>query len=257
MTTHSKPYPAGVPCWFDLTTPNVVEARNFYSALFGWEYDIAGEEFGFYSNALIGGKRVAGMGQPPPDTPAYPAWTVMLASDDLHGDVAKIKSLGGNVVVEPMEIPGQGHMVIANDSTGAVFGLWQSGSHFGAHITDEPGSMTWSEVNTRDAAKTLDFYTKIFGLSSQLVPTGIVYHMLSHGDQNAHGILQMDENWDASIPSHWMVYFAVSDLEQSIAKATGAGGKILVPPFDSGYGRISVLSDPHGTTFSIVQLKQR
>ena len=46
MTTYSHAKPAGAPTWSDLMTPDVDAALNFYHAVFGWEYDIGGPEFG-------------------------------------------------------------------------------------------------------------------------------------------------------------------------------------------------------------------
>ena len=62
MTTFSRPKPRGTPTWVDLTTPDPDGARKFYHALFGWDYDISGPEFGSYANARSGPSLVAGIG---------------------------------------------------------------------------------------------------------------------------------------------------------------------------------------------------
>src|SRR5918992_3696816 len=55
-------YAPGTPSWVDLGTSDPESAREFYSQVFGWEYEIGGEETGFYANCLVNGKRVAGLG---------------------------------------------------------------------------------------------------------------------------------------------------------------------------------------------------
>ena len=53
MTTHAYAKPAGTPTWGDLMTPDIDAARAFYHAVFGWEYDIGGPEFGGYTTARL------------------------------------------------------------------------------------------------------------------------------------------------------------------------------------------------------------
>jgi predicted enzyme related to lactoylglutathione lyase len=55
------------------------------------------------------------------------------------------------------------------------------------------------------------------------------------------------------VPSHWHVYFGVTDADATVAKASDLGGSVLVPPFDTPVGRMAVIGDPQGAVFSIVQ----
>ena len=59
-------YAPGTPSWVDLTTPDLEAALRFYGGLFGWEFEDAGEAAGHYHQALLRGKRVAGIGPNPP-----------------------------------------------------------------------------------------------------------------------------------------------------------------------------------------------
>ena len=51
------------------------------------------------------------------------------------------------------------------------------------------------------------------------------------------------------VPPHWSVTFAVDDADATAAKATELGGKVIVPPFDAPWVRMTVLTDPQGATF--------
>ena len=51
------------------------------------------------------------------------------------------------------------------------------------------------------------------------------------------------------IPAHWSVTFAVDDADAIAAKATELGGKVVVPPFDAPWVRMTVVTDPQGATF--------
>ena len=67
-------------------------------------------------------------------------------------------------------------------------------------------------VATRNANQARDFYTQLFQATSEAVPGDVTYYTLhKHGDMIG-GILQMDEQWPASIPAHWMPYFAVKSV---------------------------------------------
>ena len=51
------------------------------------------------------------------------------------------------------------------------------------------------------------------------------------------------------VPPHWSVTFAVDDADATAAKATELGGKVIVPPFDAPWVRMTVITDPQGATF--------
>jgi uncharacterized protein len=50
-------------------------------------------------------------------------------------------------------------------------------------------------------------------------------------------------------PAHWSVTLAVADADATAAKATELGGRVIVPPFDAPWVRMTVLADPQGATF--------
>ena len=77
--------------------------------------------------------------------------------------MAKVKEAGGAVMVEPMDVMDLGRMAIFADPTGAVLGVWQPGTFIGAEIVNEPGALSWNEVNTRDPGAAKVFYGSVFG----------------------------------------------------------------------------------------------
>ncbi len=54
-------------------------------------------------------------------------------------------------------------------------------------------------------------------------------------------------------PAHWVVYFGLPDAAAAVAAAERGGGSVLVRDFDSPYGRMAGLSDPHGAPFWVVE----
>jgi predicted enzyme related to lactoylglutathione lyase len=247
-------YAAGTPSWVDLATSDPEGARRFYGGLFGWEFEIGEPEASYYTNCTVGGRKVAGMGGEPAPDGMPTAWTTYIASDDVDATAKLASDNGATVMVEPMDILQYGRMFVATDPTGAVFGAWQAGEHTGAEAVNEPGSVTWSELTTRDLDRAMDFYGSVFGYTWQpMEAPGARYMTFSVGDKVVGGSIQMDDAWPAEIPSHWMVYFAVADTRATVAKAEELGGAVSVPPVDTPQGTFAVLRDPQGGVFSVIE----
>jgi predicted enzyme related to lactoylglutathione lyase len=83
------------------------------------------------------------------------------------------------------------------------------------------------------------------------------YTMWTLGGEPVAGMIRMDEHWPADVPPHWMVYFAVSDVDATAAHAVELGGTVPVPANDIEVGRFAVLNDPQGAAFSVINLKER
>lgn len=243
----------GTVSWFDLMTNDLEETRRFYGGLFDWTFDIGPQEMNFYSMCNVGGRPAAGMGQIPPGAQFPPSWTVYFSVTSVDETATKVGEAGGSVIMPAMDVPNAGRMAVCADPTGAVFGIWQPGGHTGAGITDDPGAMTWCEVNTRDAQKAREFYAQVFGLEVHKMD-GMDYWTLHQGEETAAGVLQMTDEWPAEIPPHWMPYFAVGDTDVAADKVKELGGSVKVEPFDTPFGRIAVIADPGGAFLSLIAL---
>jgi predicted enzyme related to lactoylglutathione lyase len=245
MVTRDTAWPAGTPCWVDLGA-DVEKAQAFYSSLFGWDiqqYEPAEME---YWGCFLNGKRVAGLGRQQ-DTSQPTVWTTYLATDNADDTVARIRSAGGQVLMEPMDITDQGRMAIAMDPGGAVFGLWQAGTHTGMEVANEPGAVTWNEDMTGDFEGNQKFYADVFGYSyDDMSAEGFQYATMSVGGSVVGGIGKTDNH------PNWTTYFAVDNTDATVAKAQELGGSVVRPASDSPYGRMAVLADDQGTVFAVM-----
>lgn len=241
--------------WADLATPDVGKARAFYGELLGWSYTGGDDpKTGFYTTGNRNGRRVAAMWQKPPEMPVS-VWGIYIGVDSADDATAKVKAAGGQVLQPAIDVMDYGRMALFTDPTGAAFGVWQSKSHTGAQIVNEPGAMVWHEVYTRDAAKALDFYTKVFGLKSQKMEgDGMEYWTLHlpQTEEPVAGLMQMGDTFPKEVPSAWNTYFAVSDADAATKKVEKLGGKVMQPAFDTPYGRMSAVVDPFGATFCLI-----
>jgi hypothetical protein len=69
------------------------------------------------------GRDVAAIGSPAPEG-MPPTWGTCIWVDDVDATAAKVKGAGGSLVMEPFDSLDGGHMAVAADPSGAVFGLW-------------------------------------------------------------------------------------------------------------------------------------
>jgi len=121
-----------------------------------------------------------------------------------------------------------------------------------------PGSICWRELATRDLPAAMEFYSKLFGWSlPQTKITPMEYKEIVMDDVAYGGMMAMDENWPADVPTHWTSYIAVKNADETAEKITSNGGTVRVPPFDApGVGRLSLVADPDGAAFAIIQFTQ-
>jgi len=248
-------YDPGTPSWVDLTTPDVDAASRFYGELFGWTTEAAGppEETGGYAMFQLNGKNVAGVG-PPQGGDQPPMWATYVSTDDADGVAAKARDAGAMVLVEPMDIMDAGRMAFVMHPAAGAIGMWQPKRHMGAQLVNEPGALTWNELQTRDPDGAKAFLSATFGWQPDDQDFGgMTYTVLNLGDAGIGGMMRMSDEVPAEAPAFWMTYFEVADCDASAAKAQELGGAVVVQPADiPGVGRFAIITDPAGATFGVI-----
>ena len=250
-----KEYPDGLFSWVDLATSDPVGAAAFYGGLFGWEAEALPIDMGgTYTMFRIDGHNVAGMGELSPEMQAQgipPNWSSYVKHSDADVIAAKTTAAGGMVVMPPMDVMDQGRMMLATDTTGAAFGVWQPKNHIGAQLVNVPNTLVWNELATRDVAASQAFYEAVFGWTNESDESG--YVMFRNNGRMQAGMLAMNEAFGDDVPPNWAVYFLVEDINASSQKAKALGGILIVPPTPAGeMGHFSVIQDPQGAIFSII-----
>ncbi|MER6185031.1 MULTISPECIES: VOC family protein [unclassified Streptomyces] len=247
--------PEGTPCWADAMFSDVEGAKSFYGDVLGWTFGEASSEYGNYTQAYADGKAVAAVVPPMPGQEGQSQWCLYLASPDAAATAGKIRDNGGDVLMEPMAVGDFGTMCLARDPSGAVFGVWQAGQHEGFEAIGEPGAYAWAEVFTREPAKTDDFLTAVFPYrAKQMEDDAVDFRIFDIGENTVLGRMKMTDDFPPEVPSYVNVYFAVSDCDDAVAKATKLGGVLRFGPMSSPFGRFAALSDPQGASFSVIDL---
>jgi uncharacterized protein len=250
-------YAPGTFCWADLGTPDAAAAKRFYTSLFGWtaEDRPMGPD-AYYTMLQVDGRAVAALYQQESAQQGMPPhWLSYISVASANEVARRAKELGGTALMDPFDVLDVGRMAMVQDPTGAVVALWEPRSHAGAAVMGEPGSICWNELATTDTARAGTFYTSLLGWAAEAQPMSAgAYTMFSDQGAARGGMTAIARSW-GSVPPHWLVYFAVSDIEGQTALAQSLGGAVRVPPADApGVGRFSVLADPQGAIFAAIEL---
>jgi hypothetical protein len=100
------------------------------------------------------------------------------------------------------------------------------------------------EIGARDGAKLQEFYRTLFDWKIQVDPQ-FHYGMVDTGGQG--GINGGISTLPAEAHPYVTFYVRVDNLESSLAKAEGLGGKTIIPPTPiPGVGSIAMFTDPEG-----------
>ena len=112
---------------FEMPYDNRQRMAAFYQSAFGWQTQMLGEEMGHYVVAHTT-ETVDGMVSTPGTInggfyerkPEWPAQhpSVVIAVDDIRAAMQQVAAAGGDVLGEPMEIPGIGQYVSFMDTEG-------------------------------------------------------------------------------------------------------------------------------------------
>jgi uncharacterized protein len=268
-------YLPGVPCWVDTSQPDPEAAVAFYGGLFGWEFENVmppGSDASYFVGRIRGGD-VAAIAPIAEGAPPAAMWNTYVWVESADETAGKVRDAGGSVVSEPFDVLDAGRMAVFADPEGALFCVWQAKQHKGAKVVNEHGSLNFNDLNTRDAQGAKSFYGAVFGWQTLELPGGFQMWILpGYGDYLARdnpglregleemGAMKGFEDVVASIipiaddqpdvPPHWGLTFAVDDADAIADKATKLGGKVILPPMDAPWVRMTVIADPQGATFT-------
>jgi predicted enzyme related to lactoylglutathione lyase len=242
-------------CWIELATSNQDAAKSFYGALFGWTVrDVPIGPKNVYSLLELQGRVAAGAFAISPSESVAgvpPHWHLYVAVASADEAAKKAGELGGKVMEGPFEVMDRGRAALIQDPTGAYFSVWQAKNRIGIGVTGEPGAFCWADLNTPDQARAKTFYEDLF--EWKLKP--------GQGKESGYLHIVNGENYIGGVPPsgqgngnppHWLIYFAVADVDAAFQTAKDSNAKILLAPMDfEGVGRVAMLADPQGAVFAL------
>jgi predicted enzyme related to lactoylglutathione lyase len=260
-------YIPGVPCWVDTRQPDPKSAAAFYRDLFGWDVEEAADPE--YTLARIRGGDVAGIAPAPDEGRPDAVWNTYVAVASADEVAAAARAAGGQVVMEPFDLPGSGRMAVIADTEGAVLSVWEAKEFAGARVVNEHGALVFNGLATRDIERAKAFYGAVFGWG--VLPGGLMWTRPGYGDHLEERMPGLREQMtqmgapdgfvdvvaavepiadgDTETPAHWSVTFATEDVDTTATKAQELGATVVAGPFDAPWTRMAVIRDPQGATF--------
>ena len=254
-------HPPGSFSWPELAATDQNAAVSFYRALFGWDLNEMPLGPGdTYSMFQMRGKETGAAYTMRPDerqSGAPPHWNSYVTVANVDESVKKAQELGAKVFAPPFDVMDAGRMAVLQDPTGAVFQVWQPNKSIGAKILNEPGALCWTELTTSDPAAAEKFYVALLGWTPKhsvaaVAPMAYTEFSVQGGDRPMAGMMAKPPHMPPEMPSFWLPYFMVTDVDASVATATSLGGKAHVGPQDiPGTGRFAIIADPQGAAFAV------
>jgi predicted enzyme related to lactoylglutathione lyase len=112
------------------------------------------------------------------------------------------------------------------------------------------GAFSWNELTTNDPKAALEFYTKLFGWTTEVKHMGPMdYTIVKAGENMVGGVMQTPQG----APIAWTAYVTVDNIDETVKLAESLGGKVCVPPMDvPDVGRFSILCDPQGALIAAI-----
>jgi hypothetical protein len=182
-------------------------------------------------------------------------WNHYVSVESADEATAEARRLGATVLEEPFDVMDVGRMAVLSDPGGAVFCLWEAREHAGAARVNDPGCMTWNELQSRRPEEAAAFYAGLFGWGTEPITEDgrTVYVTIKNSAGWMNGGIMPTTETPADAPSFWLIYFTVPSCDAAVARTQELGGRVLAGPMEPGFGRIAVLSDPQGAPFAVFE----
>ena len=241
---------AGRFVWRDLLTRDVSAAKRFYEDLLGWRFEDTTRNDRPYVLARAGGMLVAGIVDVSANADAAPQWLSYMAVADVDKTVAQVRTDGGTILVEPLNVPIARVAAVA-DPQGAPLGLAQLRRDIAEPEQATAGQFFWQEYLARDATQALGFYKRLAGYESTISESrlGVEYHVLRKA-RSCGGLFQIPAT--ADVRPNWLPYVLVDDPATLSTRVANLGGRILVPAApERRNGSLVVIADPGGAPLAL------
>jgi predicted enzyme related to lactoylglutathione lyase len=232
----------GTFSWAELATSDADGAKAFYAQIFGWEYEdnpIGDDQV--YTMASRDGGLVAALYATAAQPPHWNSYVTVASADET---AAKAKELGAKLPAEPFDVLDVGRMAVLTDPQGAALCIWEPRTSIGATLVNTSGAMTWNDLLTRDPAASAEFYSALFGWTTEEVPDFGGYRVIGNDERANGGMMPAPDG----VPA-WVPYFGHDDVAALVEQIPGLGGQVLNGPRRIWEGSIAMFRDPQGAVF--------
>lgn len=118
------------------------------------------------------------------------------------------------------------------------------------------GTIGWFDLTVADAGTVRDFYQAVVGWTATEVDMGGYADYMMNAPATGTGVAGVcwKRGGNADVPSQWMVYITVADLDASLQACRARGGEVVIAARAmGGYGTYGVIRDPAGAVCALIQ----
>jgi hypothetical protein len=214
----------------ELRTSTIPEATEFYRSLLG-TLDLS----------------IVALPKEAQERGAPSHWLGYLGVDHLESTI-QLWEARGAVLLSQIHATNGSRFAIVRDPGGAVLGLGSP--------ADEAARLPvqWQILNCSRSRACVDSYCELFGwqVRREVETDGHGLHRIFAWNEGSPECGTIADIYGREgVHSHWLFFFAVTDLNSAISVVRKAGG-LVKGPFDSGLGSsIAVCDDPQGAAFGL------
>lgn len=117
------------------------------------------------------------------------------------------------------------------------------------------GVITWVDLTVSDAATLKDFYEQVVGWNVDPVDMdGHEDYCMNQKNSNfpVAGICNK-KGVNKDLPSQWLIYITVENLDESIAACVKKGGSLITKIKHMDQGRYIIIKDPAGAVCALFE----
>lgn len=236
--------------WYEFRSKDIERASAFYSDVIG--ADIRDERG--VRTVRLGGTLVGEITSLPAQAIARGApahWLGHIAVPDLDGIAARFAEHGAERLGPPRHSGAGDRVLTFRDPFGSAVALTTGERDVGNGIQ-------WHELHTADRVSSTALYESLFGWQRrdghETQHVGGLYQTFAWDADSAEQGGVFESLRQAGVHPHWMMYFAVDNLDAAVANAISRGGSSPQAPLLMPYGRrCAQLDDAEGAAFGLMQ----
>lgn len=224
-------------------------ARAFYGELFGWQTkEVPMGDFNYTLFSAHGRDVAGGMKTPMAEVPSH--WYSYVSVESVDATVERAKAAGAKIIVPARDIPNVGRFAVMLDDQGAVSAPFRAATGDADAAMPKPGEFCWESISTNDKAKSVAFYSKVYGWKEGAGGGASTFGVADGMENQVASIAEVP----AGIPTHWLTYVAVDKLSASNERAKKLGGTILQEAIAvPGIGTFSIIQDPQKAVIAMFE----
>lgn len=238
----------------DIAVPEHERELRFYSSVLTtgasplWREDLLNSE----------GVPIIGLGERGPSYADLPLqWMPHIQVADVAASAERALGRGGREIMHHKNDVGQSEWAVFADPNGAAFGIIPVVA-LEAIPPREGGRIARLDLTVADASETRDFYQEVVGWSSEDVAMKdasgpYTDYALCAPDGTAVAGVCHARGVNEDLPPVWLICLTVGDLDESLHRARGEGGEVVVTRKGSAGDHIyAVVRDPVGVCLALV-----